>query len=67
LQVFVHASININYMYININTEQQIEKMRIAGKLASQVLVMIEPFVKAGITTNELNKICHDFIANEQK
>ncbi len=54
-------------MAIEIKTEDQIQKMRVAGRLAAQVLEMIEPFVKAGVTTNELDKICHDFIVNEQQ
>ncbi|MEE9352041.1 MAG: type I methionyl aminopeptidase [Thiotrichaceae bacterium] len=53
-------------MAISIKTEDEIEKMRIAGKLASDVLVMIGPHVKPGITTDDLNQICHDFIVNEQ-
>lgn len=53
-------------MAVIIKTQDQIEKMRIAGRLAAQVLEMIEPFVKAGVTTNEINQICHDFIVNEQ-
>jgi len=49
-----------------IKTPEQIEKMRFAGKLASEVLEMITPLVKLGISTGELDKICHDFIVNEQ-
>ena len=49
-----------------IKTTEQIEKMRFAGKLASEVLEMITPLVKPGISTGELDKICHDFIVNEQ-
>ena len=41
--------------------------MRIAGRLAGEVLQMIRPHVKAGISTDELDKICHDYIVNEQK
>ncbi len=41
--------------------------MRIAGKLAADVLEMITPHVQAGITTDELDKICHNFIINEQQ
>jgi len=41
--------------------------MRIAGKLAGDVLQMIRPHVKAGITTAELDRICHDYIVNEQR
>ncbi|WP_444997931.1 type I methionyl aminopeptidase [Aliikangiella sp. IMCC44359] len=54
-------------MSITIKNDEQIEKMRVAGKLAADVLEMITPFVKKGITTNELNQICHDYIVNEQK
>ena len=54
-------------MTINIKTPQEIEKMRIAGRLAADVLHMIRPHVKAGITTNELDQICHDYIVNEQQ
>lgn len=53
-------------MSIKIKTAEEIEKMRVAGRLAAEVLMMIEPHVKAGITTNELNQICHDYIVNEQ-
>ncbi|WOH38780.1 type I methionyl aminopeptidase [Thalassotalea fonticola] len=48
-------------MSIAIKTQDEIEKMRIAGKLAARTLEMIEPFVKAGITTDELDAICAKF------
>lgn len=51
---------------VNIKTKQEIEKMRVAGRLAADVLVMIEPYVKPGVTTNELDQICHDFITQSQ-
>ena len=54
-------------MAVTIKTAEEIEKMRTAGKLAADVLEMIEPHVKPGITTNELDQICHDFMVNEQK
>ncbi len=53
-------------MTIKIKTPEEIEKMRVAGRLAAEVLEMIEPHVKPGVTTNELNQICHDYIVNEQ-
>ena len=53
-------------MSIRIKTPEEIEKMRVAGRLAADVLVMIEPYVKAGVTTGELDRICHDYIVNEQ-
>ena len=53
-------------MPISIKSQEQIEKMRVAGQLAVEVLQMIEPHVQAGITTDELNALCHDYIVNEQ-
>lgn len=53
-------------MAISIKTPREIEKMRIAGRLTSEVLDYITPFVKAGVTTNELDKYCHDYIVNVQ-
>ncbi|MGL4517604.1 MAG: type I methionyl aminopeptidase [Shewanella sp.] len=47
-----------NAMSIVIKTAAEIDKMRAAGKLAAQVLEMIAPYVKAGVSTNELNDIC---------
>ncbi|MES9956484.1 MAG: type I methionyl aminopeptidase [Sedimenticola sp.] len=53
-------------MSVTIKTADEIEKMRIAGRLAADVLDMIEPHVKPGITTDELNQLCHDHIVNVQ-
>ena len=44
-------------MKISIKTEKEIEKMRVAGKLAAEVLEMIEPFVVPGVSTEELDNI----------
>ena len=49
-------------MGVTIKSSEEIEKMRVAGRLAAQVLDMIEGEVKAGVTTDQLNSICHDFI-----
>lgn len=54
-------------MSITIKTPEEFEKMRVAGKLAADVLDMIGDYVKVGVTTNELDKICHDYIVNVQK
>ena len=54
-------------MSVTIKTPDEIEKMRVAGKLASEVLEMIEGHVVPGISTQELDQICHEFIVNEQK
>lgn len=53
-------------MAVIIKTPEQIEKMRVAGRLAADVLEMIEEHVKVGVTTEELNTICHDYIVNVQ-
>jgi methionyl aminopeptidase len=53
-------------MAVSIKTTAEIEKMRVAGRLAADVLTMIEPHVVAGITTDELDKICHDYIVDIQ-
>ena len=53
-------------MSVTIKTPEDIEKMRIAGRLAAEVLEMIAPHVKAGVTTEALDKICHDHIVDVQ-
>ena len=53
-------------MNVSIKTPEEIEKMRVAGRLAAEVLEMIEEHVKAGVTTDQLDKICHEYIVNEQ-
>ncbi len=53
-------------MNVTIKTPEEIEKMRIAGRLAADVLQMIEPHVQIGVSTEELNTICHDYIVNVQ-
>lgn len=54
-------------MAIEIKHGEDIKKMRLAGRLAAEVLEMIAPHVQAGITTDELDRICHDYIVNEQQ
>ena len=54
-------------MTITLKTPEDIEKMRIAGRLAAEVLEMIGPHVKPGVTTEELDRLCHDYIVNEQQ
>jgi len=53
-------------MPVTIKTAEDIERMRVAGRLASQVLEMIGEHVRPGVTTEELDRICHDYIVNEQ-
>lgn len=54
-------------MQVSIKTPDEIEKMRVAGRLAAEVLEMIGEHVVAGVSTEHLNKICHDYIVNVQK
>jgi len=54
-------------MTVNIKTSAEIEKMRVAGLLAGEVLRMIRPHVVPGVTTEELDRICYDYIVNEQQ
>ena len=51
----------------NIKSQSDIKKMRVAGKLASEVIDMIGSHVKSGISTEELNEICHNYIIEVQQ
>ncbi len=53
-------------MTVTIKNEEQRDKMRVAGRLAADVLDMIGEYVTPGVTTDELNSICHDFITEVQ-
>ena len=53
-------------MSVTIKTPEEIEKMRIAGRLGGEVLDFIGPHVKPGITTGELDRLCHDYMVNVQ-
>ena len=53
-------------MAVVIKNEAEIEGMRVAGKLAAEVLDFITPHVKPGITTGKLDKLCHDFMVDVQ-
>ncbi|MGE5624976.1 MAG: type I methionyl aminopeptidase [Bacillota bacterium] len=54
-------------MPVTIKTPEEQQKMRVAGRLAAEVLDMIAPHVKPGVTTDELDRICHEYIVNSQK
>ena len=51
---------------VTIKTPPEQDKMRVAGRLAADVLDMIGRHVEPGITTGELDRICHEFITGEQ-
>ena len=54
-------------MKVTFKTPEQIEKMREAGRLAAEVLQVVAPYVKAGVSTAELDRICNEHIVNVQK
>jgi methionyl aminopeptidase len=53
-------------MSISIKTPEEIEGMRIAGRLGAEVLDYITPFVKPGVTTGELDRLCHEYMVKVQ-
>jgi methionyl aminopeptidase len=53
-------------MSVQLKTPEAIERMRVAGRLAADVLDMIGPHVEPGVTTDELDAICHDYITRVQ-
>ncbi|WP_066094778.1 type I methionyl aminopeptidase [Xanthomonas massiliensis] len=53
-------------MAIKLKTPEEIEKMRVAGALAAEVLDLVEAHVRPGVSTEELDRICHDHIVNVQ-
>ncbi|HEY6865450.1 MAG TPA: type I methionyl aminopeptidase [Burkholderiales bacterium] len=54
-------------MAIQLKTTEDIQKMRVAGRLAADVLDFITPHVRPGITTGELDRLCHEYMVDEQK
>ena len=54
-------------MGISVKTPDEIERMRVAGRLAAEVLQVVAPHVKPGVTTAELDRICHDHIVGVQQ
>ncbi len=54
-------------MSVSIKSPEEIEKMRVAGRLAAEVLQMIAPHVQPGVTTGELDRLCHEHIVNVQQ
>ena len=53
-------------MTINIKTPDEIEKMRAVGAMAAEQLEMIEEYIKPGVTTGELDRICHNYTLDVQ-
>ena len=53
-------------MSVHLKTSEEVEKMRLAGRLASEVLDYITPHVKPGATTDELDALCHEYMVKTQ-
>lgn len=53
-------------MAIRIKTPDEVQKLRVAGRLAADVLDYVAPFVQPGISTEELDRLCHDFMVHTQ-
>jgi methionyl aminopeptidase len=51
---------------VTIKSPEEIEKMRLAGRLAAEVLDFITPYVKPGVTTGELDELCHRYMVEVQ-
>ena len=54
-------------MSFTLKTPEQIEKMRIAGRMAAEVLELLDDFIKPGITTEDIDRFCHDHIVYVQQ
>jgi methionyl aminopeptidase len=54
-------------MSVQLKTAEEIEKMRVAGRLAAEVLDYVTPMVRANVTTEELDAACHEYMAKVQK
>jgi len=54
-------------MSVTIKSPEEIEKMRVAGRLAAEVLDFIDAHVRPGVTTDEIDRLCHDYIVDEQR
>jgi len=50
---------------VKLHSQQEIELARAAGQAAAQVLEMIIPYVRAGVTTDELDRLCHDYLVHQ--
>ena len=53
-------------MAVVLKSAEEIERMRIAGRLAAEVLDFVAPHVKPGVTTGELDRLCHDYMRDVQ-
>ena len=53
-------------MAVHIKSPAEIEKMRLAGRLAAEVLDHIAPYIRPGVTTNEIDRLCHEYMTEVQ-
>ena len=57
----------VQHMSVNLKTSEEIARMRVAGRLAAEVLDFVTPHVKPGVTTEELDALCHKYMVEEQQ
>ena len=60
------TGVNLQGMSVTIKTPEEIERMRVAGRLAAEVLDFIGPHVRAGVSTGEIDRLCHDYMVDVQ-
>jgi methionyl aminopeptidase len=53
-------------MPVVLKSSEEIARMRVAGRLAAEVLDFVAPFVRPGVTTGKLNDLCHEYMINQQ-
>ena len=61
-----NKAVGRGHMGITLKTPAEVEEMRVAGQLAGEVLRMIREHVQPGVTTGELDRICHQYITEHQ-
>jgi methionyl aminopeptidase len=59
-------AVKLRNMSVALKTPEEIQKMRVAGRLAAEVLDYIGPLLRPGMTTGEIDRLCHEYIVNEQ-
>src|SRR5438067_11129819 len=57
----------LRLMPVVLKTAEELEQMRVAGRLAGEVLDFVAPHVKPGVTTGKLNDLCHDYMVRVQR
>jgi methionyl aminopeptidase len=54
-------------MSVSLKSADDVDKMRVAGRLAAEVLDFVTPYVQPGVTTGELDRLCHEYMVDTQQ